>query len=147
MPRPRSWNASVWRALPINSMEADLRKACSIPAGLPQYEADWWFGKARTADCSGPIGEQMTRWGPNYEWLRDACIVHDMCYTSTMTKQACDFIFVTNIQALCAAPGFSDWLTSPACKMMHDGITATFEHPKYHSSYNDDQAELRRKLN
>lgn len=146
--RPRGWNAGVWRAEPIHAIEADVRTSCTTPSGLPQSEANWWYGKASEDynACSGPVGDWLSRWGPNWRFMQDACVVHDLCYTSTIAKDQCDANFVQNMQALCKAPGFGDWATYPVCTVTKNIISDLFWHPDFRKSYDNDQDILRRRM-
>ena len=115
--RERSWDGTQLRALPIRGIAEDIQAQCTSPAALVEEDLQWWLSPAEQRyACSGPFGRVMSRWGEEYEFLQEACVIHDICYRSDSDKDSCDAGLIENMRTLCRNPGVGDWLTSPLCE-------------------------------
>ncbi len=145
--RERQWDSETLRATPVRSLELDMREQCGAPQGLPDSEVEWWYSPAnQTYACSGPFGNEMSRWSDNYEFLQEACVIHDICYRSTMEKDTCDSLFQENMLTLCQNPGLADWLVSGICEAAVEITAEMFEHQGFSGAYEIGQTELQRRL-
>ena len=139
------WNAETLRCDPLEAIELVIEQNCDPAFYAPMEELDWWFEQARQdTGCSSAVGNQLSRFGENYPFLNDACILHDMCYRTASSKIVCDNYLGFNIAALCKNTGLSDFILDSVgiCGAVLDAVYMAMRHDQAHWAFNNDQRQF-----
>ena len=146
--RGTSWDAGRLMCRPSNTMEVVLRAKCPSPYMPGQLfspnptvkafdrNAAWYAQSRQAAACSAP-GKALEV--ADSEIFNDACIIHDLCYRSPMTKSACDQQFLQNQQAVCYKAGLPSTLGVAPCLAQANNNYLALLTPAGQAAYDEDQ--------
>lgn len=142
----RGMKAGETRCVAAQPIENTLVRKCGVPRNVAKSNLDWWYAPARQRHaCSGPVGKELSRhFGGDSAWLQEACVVHDMCYRSHLSKQSCDEGLVKNILALCRNVGLSDAVLAAPCLTVAAAILPFMATAEAFDAYKGNQGEYSR---
>lgn len=98
--RGTKWDPARAMCSPANAMSQVLATKCPQPYAGTEWATKWAGQATQDMACSAKLKDIDIQ--KEYSALfNDACIIHDLCYRSSMTRGDCDVLQLGNMQAVC----------------------------------------------
>lgn len=132
-----------------NHLNKTIRDKCDIPPFIEETTSVlnfWREPVGQNNACSGPIGDLMSG-SRNSPWMNEACVIHDICYRSQVSRKECDAKFVENLNSICGyQPNLLGLVKAPICKALQQAISVLRNHGGFVQAYGNRQGQLKIKF-